>query len=187
MKIHINLSNKTFYLLVSFLGLLTISAIVFAYGGNNPSVHGHDAGELEGLSGGNDRKCIFVDSISEGAEFIGKKEVSLLIDGENICDSVHGCEMAIWSTTNTTYYARTMGRFYEIGTGSWNFVYTSTSGVTTGINGDATDTNIFWDGGAGNGCLLYDDMSDTENDPNKFTFFDNRGGWQCSLSICRRG
>jgi hypothetical protein len=46
-KFNINLSNKTFYLLIAILAVLVVSGVAFAYGTNNPAVMGHTPGELD--------------------------------------------------------------------------------------------------------------------------------------------
>ena len=46
MVIQINLSNKTFYLLVGSLVALCVAVVVIAYNSGNPQVHGHGANEI---------------------------------------------------------------------------------------------------------------------------------------------
>lgn len=46
-QIQINLSNKMFYTFILIGILIMLGWAVFAYGGNNPPVIGHSAGEIE--------------------------------------------------------------------------------------------------------------------------------------------
>ncbi|MFH1500420.1 MAG: hypothetical protein ABIE22_00550 [archaeon] len=47
--IQINISNKFLYSLLTGLIILSITMVVWAYGGSNPGVMGHSAGELTGV------------------------------------------------------------------------------------------------------------------------------------------
>ena len=49
--ITIKLSNKVAYTLIAVLAILTISLVVYAFGGNNPSYVGHTFSEIEPPSG----------------------------------------------------------------------------------------------------------------------------------------
>ena len=51
-KFNINISNKTFYLLIAILAVLVVSGVAFAIGGTNPTVMGHDIGEIAVPSSG---------------------------------------------------------------------------------------------------------------------------------------
>ena len=70
MVIQINLSNKTFYLLVGILAALCVAVVVIAYNSGNPQVHGHSANEIEGIGGGGG-------SSSQALQVVGTTDVSL--------------------------------------------------------------------------------------------------------------
>ena len=43
----INFSNKTLYALIGIFAILIVSGVVYAYGSSNPSVMGHNLGEVQ--------------------------------------------------------------------------------------------------------------------------------------------
>ncbi len=48
-KIKIEVGRRLYFLIIACLVLIGILGIVYAYGSGNPSLHGHDAGEISGL------------------------------------------------------------------------------------------------------------------------------------------
>ena len=45
--IRVNISNRVFYTVLVIVAVLTVSIAVYAFGGSNPSVMGHSAGEIQ--------------------------------------------------------------------------------------------------------------------------------------------
>ena len=64
-KFQINFSNKLFYTLVTIGIFIAIGIGVYAYGGSQPNVVGHSAGELD-LSEGVNGNAIFNDNVGIG-------------------------------------------------------------------------------------------------------------------------
>ena len=49
-KIKIEVGRRLYFLIMGCLVLTGVIGIVYAYGSGNPTIHGHDAGEISGLS-----------------------------------------------------------------------------------------------------------------------------------------
>ena len=47
--LEINLDRKLVYFLIGIFIVFIVVGLIVAYGGSDPSVHGHDSGELEGV------------------------------------------------------------------------------------------------------------------------------------------
>jgi hypothetical protein len=186
-RININFSNKTFYLLVSVLGLLTISAIVFAYGGNNPAIHGHDSGELEdhghdaseitGLPSGGSRSCTLG---YDGSDVTEIKNTAINLP--DICLDGKVCEIFVkhLQTPAPTFQNIMSVLYSQKATEVWAV---STSGYNYGTNGDSTRTTIIPISGAP-GIYLADDMTGVETNPNKITYVDGYGYIGLKIYFC---
>ena len=48
---NINIEKKHLYIISAIIGVFAVMIFVMAYGGTNPAVHGHSAGEIEFPSG----------------------------------------------------------------------------------------------------------------------------------------
>ncbi len=46
-KVKIELGRRLYFLLISLVIVAGVLGIAYAYGGNDPSIHGHDSGELD--------------------------------------------------------------------------------------------------------------------------------------------
>ncbi len=85
-KVEINLTNKWLYSLI-VVGIVFVLGIgVYAYGGSNPAVHGHNAGEINGSLGGSvgfgEWQETDVDQIGgDGSDFVRNEVYQAATDG----------------------------------------------------------------------------------------------------------
>ena len=76
-KFQINFSNKLFYTLVAIGIFIAIGIGVYAYGGSQPSVFGHSAGELN-LSEGVNGNAIFNGNVGIGTTSPGTNKLEVV-------------------------------------------------------------------------------------------------------------
>jgi hypothetical protein len=162
-KININFSNKTFYLLVSILGLLAITAVVFAYGGSTPAVMGHSSEEI--------RNCATYDNPTAGY---------MRVDISEFCLDEDGCMFSIHRRSSGDFsYGLPAEFFYQFeGTNKWGMSQASRSGT----NGDGIDTKLMGSSLLGN-CAMWDDIQTEENTPTEVVL-ESISSAECFLRIC---
>jgi hypothetical protein len=168
-KININFSNKAFYLLVSILGLLAITAVVFAYGGSTPAVMGHSSGEIEGT-------CI--SWLSDEADTSNH----LVIDSSKICTDEDGCSISIHRYSNEDLVASTFGATFHQFPVSNKWGSRGSENINrAGVNGDGNNDILAFSSGLGS-CIVYDDSAE-ENSATQITLSDTGTG-ACWFRIC---
>jgi hypothetical protein len=188
----INISNKAFYLLVGLLGVLVVAGVGIAYvadGSGTPAVMGHSAGELAGVCLSNGTNCLDSGPVAQTRKCVtGTVDmsswltVSLLVDGENICESVHGCDVIVYSNDATSDYKFS---FNDV------VVYVQRSnkafGISNtrlGVNGDGNKV-VVTDSSA---CKVRDDYPDENSGTGADDFsLQADGNKPCTVSICQRG
>lgn len=94
----ISFKNKYIATMTISLTLLLTIGLGIAYGTNNPSELGHTMGEIStGV-----QKCVYGES-DVGMWDVGLQySISLLINGENICEAPNGCNIVLYTINDAT-------------------------------------------------------------------------------------
>jgi hypothetical protein len=168
MKININFSNKTFYLLISIIGLLAVAGVVIAL--EQWEIHGHDSDEV--------RDCeiyTLTDNVVE----------SMSIDISRLCLDEDGCNMYIQRWQSNLYYHGVLAFFYVYTGNEWGTSQSNhpTNTLYRGTNGDTTKSNLLTSSNLGN-CIIYDDDTTVETSPTEITFKAASTLVDCVLKIC---
>ena len=120
-----------------------------------------------------------------------KYVLSLLVDGKNICDGPHGCDILAYGIYDSDHansgkpsHMRPSGHYVEGSANNW--VYDDDEEAETrGKNGDATSVKI-----AGvtsdTDCRLLDDYSGVSTKSYEFVVQDSDANERCRVSVCAR-
>jgi len=160
------------------------------YHGRSLFYKNSDGKEIEIVGGGGGgsssyslgEKCAYVES---GVGEQGYYEINLIVNGRNICETPHGCEVILYQMWDSGGLSDIDGDAHKIYLQDQNGNYRELlSGESGGVNGDASETRLRdWD------CDIYDDRAGEGFTPSKDTLIlrDNDGNERCGASICARG
>ena len=168
MRRRVDIGWRLYSLIVGALIVLSVAGFGYAYGSGDPLVNGHDSEELDlsdiCMSDGTgcyEKMCLrYTIDMTEKNKFYN---VSLLRNGENICETPFGCRMYGYVEVKATGLLDIDGAMMDKGyyIQKSDGVYRENMGGEAGkTNGDATDTVLStWKGK----IKLYDDYDGVES------------------------
>ena len=199
MGVQINISNKAVYLLVGLLILVGVTGIAIAWGSGDPAVHGHDAGEIEGIGGGS-AFCEVLhvanpseemnDDTDSGYEVVGVFDnLFFEIDIPSYCRNGEICRIILVAYAPRSNTKRTLySKIYRQGlTGPWESERVGEADNSLfGENGDSNSEPII--ALTNNYLMLLDDRAvglTNEIDSNKWIYRDTSEGYYGELITCK--
>jgi len=202
--ITIKLTNKLAYTLIAVLAILTISLVVYAFGGNQPSVMGHTFSEIEPPSGcsagqilswdGSNWVCIDeLGGMGECTEILNTKgnikfssDNSKSIPTPESCRNDNVCTIVAMKIRESddviVDYDNTL--YFQSAGNQWVNWAGYGVGDHKGTNGDSSSTQILgWDS-----AHLYDDHSkspDGETSPTQWSYNENWDNEYLRIVVCQ--